>query len=66
MTNISEDDLEKYGFMKMVSNGSVILTKMVEGKELICKYNLRSIHHIYAGKEISREDFWNLTINGKI
>lgn len=66
MKNISEDDLEKYGCSKMISAGTTIFTKLVEGKELVCKYNLKSINHLYGGKEIPREDFWNLILYGKL
>lgn len=61
-----EDELENYGCSKMVSKGMTIFTKLLKDKELVCKYNLKNISHTYGGKEIPREDFWNLIIHGKL
>lgn len=58
---MSEDELEKYGFTRMVYQLNKYRTKTILSKgELICEYDLKGITHKNKGKEISREEFFEL------
>lgn len=60
---MSEDDLEKFGFVKMVYNVDRYRTKTVYSKgELVCEFTLKGITHKENGKEISRIEFFEKAI----
>jgi hypothetical protein len=60
---MSEDDLEKLGFARMVYNIDKHKLKTVYSKDnMICEFSLNSISHKIDGKEVGRSDFFEAAI----
>lgn len=58
---MSEDELEKYGFTKMIYQLNKYRTRTILSKgELICEYDLKGITHKHEGKEVTRTKFFEL------
>lgn len=62
MQPLSEDDLERYGFIKTVLRDKIIYSKTANGETLTCEFSLKSISHKIDGREASREEFFKKSL----